>query len=71
MKALCYSEALFFTLPQCMLKTWQSFNNQQQRPLQNGPIARPEERGQQEPTDVGDLARTTRTPLEVILERSL
>ncbi|HCJ11676.1 MAG TPA: hypothetical protein DHV51_01055 [Opitutae bacterium] len=26
------------------------------RPLKNGSIARPEERGRREPTDVGDLA---------------
>ncbi|OHE74416.1 MAG: UDP-N-acetylmuramoylalanine--D-glutamate ligase [Verrucomicrobia bacterium GWF2_51_19] len=37
---------------------------------QNGSIARPEERGRQEPTDVGDLARTTRTQLENILTMS-
>jgi len=45
-------------------------NDRKPRPLQNEPIARPEERGQQERTPVRDLARTTRTPLEAIFQRS-
>jgi len=40
------------------------------RPLKNGSIARPEERGRQERTLVRDLARTTRTQLEDILQWS-
>ncbi|OHE73028.1 MAG: hypothetical protein A2Y14_00230 [Verrucomicrobia bacterium GWF2_51_19] len=57
--------------PLLMMQLFQNMKNiEPSRPLQNAPIARPEERGRRERTLVRDLARTTRTPLEAILERS-